>query len=320
MRCLFLLILLSLSIARPALADVPVVTVANLEFHSSFWLNLHHVLFGAAWARRPETGARRLTGALPAALPAPVSEDERTAWDAAVTYYEREMADRDLRTGRAMTAIKLALAAEDLASPSIDAPLRAVLERAAPIYKKHYWPEHDRANRQWIERTAQLLRTIEREIVTHHERVYGREWFPSPVRVDVVWVGRAYTTLNPVTHAVVSPVEVAALAEWARVEIVLHEVCHELILPTEKLLADALGKEFGDLWHAVQFYATGTILQNILRARGVEYSPYMYATGLFDRAWGRYRKAVEAAWGPYVREEITRAQAIERTAAALTGK
>ena len=28
---------------------------------------------------------------------------------------------------------------------------------------------------------------------------------------------------------------------WTGVEMVLHEVCHELILPTESLLAEALG-------------------------------------------------------------------------------
>ena len=40
--------------------------------------------------------------------------------------------------------------------------------------------------------------------------------------------------------------------------------------------------------------------------------------GLFDRAWPQYRKPLEDNWAPYVRGEITRAQAIERTLAALT--
>jgi hypothetical protein len=58
----------------------------------------------------------------------------------------------------------------------------------------------------------------------------------------------------------------------------------------------------------------------VLRARGIEYTPYMYSTGLVDRAWSRYRKPVEESWEPYVRGTITRDQAIERTIAALTAR
>jgi len=203
--------------------DPPVIAVANLEFHSAFWVNLHHVLFSAAWAKRPDTGGRRLIGPLPAPLAAPLSEEERAAWDAAVAYYDREIADRDLRGGIGMTSIKRALVAEDLAADAVGKGLRAVLERVAAIYRRHYWPEHDRANRDWIRATGDLLRSIERAIVQSHERLYARSWFTSPVRVDVVWAGRAYTTLNPVTHATVSPAEASGLTGWTGVEMVLHE-------------------------------------------------------------------------------------------------
>jgi hypothetical protein len=319
--CAVCLVLVGL--AGPLAANEPVSTVANLAFHSSFWLNLHHTLFAAALAQRPETGTRRLVGPLPSPLTGQLSQEERAAWDAAVRYYDRELADRDLRTGRGMTAIKLSLAAENLSADAIGSDLRAVLERAAAVYRRHFWPAHDRANRDWIRATSDLLRTIERDIITSHERLYGRLWFASPVRVDIVWVGRAYTTLNPVTHATVSPAEGSGLTGWTGVEMVLHEVCHELILTTETLLAEALGnrvKEHGGLWHVIQFYQTGAALQRILRARDIEYTPYMYSTGLFDRAWSQYRKPVEDSWAPYVRGEITRVQAIERLVAAITAR
>jgi len=109
------LLLLGLCVTRPAFADTPVAVVANLGFHSAFWINLHHTLYAAAWARRPDTGSRRLIGPMPAPLVAPVSDDERTAWDAAVDYYDRNVADRDLLTGQGMARMKVALAAEDLA-------------------------------------------------------------------------------------------------------------------------------------------------------------------------------------------------------------
>lgn len=319
----FLVGLMLFGLPGPSSADVPVAIVANLEFHSSFWVNLHHTLFAAAWAQRPETGARRLIGPLPAPLNGQLSRGERAAWDAAVAYYDRELADRDLRGGPGMTSIKHSLAAEALAADAIAPDLRAVLERAAPAYRRHFWPAHDRANRDWIRATSELLRTIEQDVVVSHERLYGRPWFVSPVRVDIVWAGRAYTTLNPVTHAPVSPGEGSGLTGWTGVEMVLHEVCHELILPTERLLTEALGdrgKEHGGLWHVIQFYQTGAALQRILRARGINYTPYMYSTGLFDRAWSHYRDPIENHWAPYVRGEITRAQAIERLVAAIAAR
>src|SRR5262245_2961072 len=81
--------------ALPSAADEPVVVVAKLEFHSAFWPNLHHVLYGAAWARRPKTGARRLMPDLPVSMPDTLSADERATWNDAVDYYERNLADRD---------------------------------------------------------------------------------------------------------------------------------------------------------------------------------------------------------------------------------
>jgi hypothetical protein len=309
-----------LLMAAPSAGDEPVVTVANLEFHSAFWVNLHHLLYGAAWARRPDTGARRWV--LPAPLSAGLSTEERSAWEATIDYYDRHVADRDLLTGSGMTRLRVALAAEDLASDAVGNELRTVLERAAPIYRRHFWPAHDRANRLWIQDTTERLRAIEREIVTAHERLFGRPWFAAPVRVDIVWMGRAYTSLNPMTLATVSPAE-SAVREWTGVEMVLHEVCHELILPVRDALNAALGddlKQHGGLWHVVQFYMTGTALAQILAARGISYTPYMYSTGLFDRAWGQYRKLIEEFWFAYVRGEITRTQAIERTIAALRSR
>jgi hypothetical protein len=254
-------------------------------------------------------------------LAAPLSEEERAAWDAAVAFYDRELADRDLRAGAGMTAIKQALAEDDLSAAAIGPKLRAILERAAPVYRRHFWPAHDRANRDWIRATHDLLRTIERDVIASHQHLYARPWFASPVRIDIVWVGRAYTTLNPMTHATVSPAEGAGLTGWTGLEMVLHEVSHELILQTEEELAKALGNraaEHGGLWHVIQFYQTGAALQRILRSRGIDYTPYMYSTGLFDRAWSHYRKPVEDHWGPYVRGEIARDQAIERLIAAVT--
>jgi len=198
-----------------------------------------------------------------------------------------------------------------------------VLESAAPVYRKHFWAAHDRANRAWIQQTVERTRTIAPEVIARLTKLYIVPWFAVPVRIDVVWVGNrqgAYATEGP-THATISSGD-ANSTGWTAVETVFHEISHTLIAPIEKQLASALGDRLRDhrvLWHVVQFYVTGQVMRDVLLARGIEYSPYMYSTGLFDRAWGQYRGVVEANWRPYVDGKVTLEIAIEGTAKALAG-
>ncbi|HET8698436.1 MAG TPA: hypothetical protein VFO94_13165, partial [Gammaproteobacteria bacterium] len=56
-----------------------------------------------------------------------------------------------------------------------------------------------------------------------------------------------------------------------------------------------------------------------LAARGIEYEPYLYKTGLFDRAWPMYRRVVESTLPDFVAGKTTReemAYALVRALAA----
>lgn len=306
-------------LAPPGAADAAVGDMASLRFYSSFWMNLHHTLFAAAWARRPGAGTlTALAGRLPVPLDAPLSAQERAAWDGAVAYYDREVASRDLLFGRGMEALKMAIVSGNLGSDAVGADLRAALEAAAPVYRKHYWPGQDGANVAWIEAAIARLRAIAPEVIPQLETLYRVTWFSSPVRVDVVWVGNrqgAYTTIGPPPHITISSGQ-QETSPWTAPEIVFHEASHLLVQPVRDALTRALGdrvNDHGQLWHVVQFYITGAVVQQVLRRRGVEYEPYLYSTGLFDRAWSRYRKVVEESWKPYVEGQSTLEQAIART-------
>jgi hypothetical protein len=324
------LILLSLAVVPPqsTTAPPPAASVAaeasQLRFCSDLWMNLHHSLYAAAWARRPEAGTlRALAGKLPSPLEAPFTPEERTAWHAAVDYYDRNIATRDLLFGEGMDAIKAALAAHDLSSPAIGKDLRDVLESAEPVYRRHFWPSHDRINREWIAATTEKVRTIAPETIARLEKLYATPWFSSAVRVDVVWVGNrqgAYTTTRP-PHVVISSGDPENTG-WTAVETVFHEVSHVLVRNISSALTRALGdrsREHGQLWHVVQFYLTGAAVQEVLRSRGIEYVPYLYSTGLLDRAWPKYKKPVEESWKPYFDGAITMDEAVARTVAALGG-
>ena len=216
-----------------------------------------------------------------------------------------------------------ALSAGTVDDAAVPAGLRAVLNAAAPVYRRCFWSAHDRANRAWIGAAVEKLRTVGPDVIRRLEALYGRPWLSSPVPVDVVWVGNrqgAYTHLAP-THVTISSGD-ADNGGWASVETVFHEVSHELVLPLQNALATGLGERARDhrtLWHVVQFYLTGSAVQQVLRGRGVDYQPYLYSTGLFERAWPQYRKAVEAAWQPFVDGKTTQDAAIAETVKMLGG-
>lgn len=313
--------------SAPVLQGTPerptrVTEVSQLEFHSSFWLNLHHTLYAAAWARRPEAGTLRArAGALPAPLDAPLSDEERQAWTTAVDFYDQELANRDLLFDGRLSRMKPFLARGDVSALEVGDDVRKVLRQAAPVYRKHYWPEHDKVNRAWIDATVNDIRQVAPEVIAKLERFYGVKWFDSPVRIDAVWIGNrqgAYTTTEPV-HAVIAS-GVPDHKGWNSVEIVFHEISHKLIYPLEADLAKALGdgiKQHRDLWHVVQFYLTGAAVQQTLRARKIEYTPYLYQ-GLIDRAWPQYRDVADKVWRLYADGVIDRDEAIRRSVALVS--
>src|SRR2546426_11650027 len=97
MKRLLIGVSLVLAASTPMAKDVSELALEQHPFrlYSAFWPNLHHVLWAEAWARRPSS-EKKLAGSLPEPLTANLNADERRAWEAAVSYYDRELADLHL--------------------------------------------------------------------------------------------------------------------------------------------------------------------------------------------------------------------------------
>src|SRR5215469_11634440 len=106
----------------------------EFDFHSGFWVNLHEFL------KREASG------------PGPATSDG-PAWRDAVEYYRREMLGLDELGDRAKALQWKLSEAEGADRPptGLEAELANALTKAAPIYRRARWAEHDRANRKWIE-------------------------------------------------------------------------------------------------------------------------------------------------------------------------
>jgi hypothetical protein len=308
--------------AQPA--NEVVASALSLEFHSAFWLNLHHVLYADAWARRNVPPLRSLAGALKKPLKGDLAPGERAAWERAVAYYDRELAAKDLLFDDAMSRIRLSMidASGSSAPAELTAEHQDVLNAAAPVYRKYWWPDHDRVNRAWIAAVLPRVQSLAPAVPDRIAALYGTPWFTTPVRVDVVYVANrqgAYTQLNPrPAHVTISSSD-PEHQDWMGAEVLFHETSHALVRPITEAFtreARAAGKDLGVMWHVALFYLTGEVVRQTLESRGISYSPYLYKTGLFERAWPQYKTAIETEWSRYVHGDATLDDAVKKTVAA----
>lgn len=299
--------------------------------HSAFWPNLHNVLYAAAWAARPVSG-EKAAGDLPEPLTGSLTDDERRHWTAAVAYYDQEIAD--LHMLFEMSAIRKATIAafDDLPAAGLASGQRDVLVAAAPVYRAHWWPAHDRANRAWVAEVMAKVESLRPEVPEKLARLCGTPWLTSELRVDVVRVGAregAFTSNDPPPGHITISSGNPHVQGWAAVEVLFHEAAHLLVAPMLQAFsaelkaqgkfstAGRLGARAIDVWHPALFYMTGEVVRQALASRGIAYEPYMYATDLVNRTWPHFRKPLETHWGAYVRGEVSRDEAIKRLVAEL---
>jgi len=311
------------------------------EFHSSFWTNLHHFLYQQARLKRPGESAPGKSSTASASAGEPVrtgslTPEEQGAWNGAVAYYEKNLADKDLLFNGDMINYKNRLAeletCADLSGrsvPGCDAGLppemARVLETAAPVYRAHWWPEQDRANRAWIAGVSPLVRQMGGDLAQQLAEVYQARWPTGKIRVDVAaYANRsgAYTTLDPmdVTLSSSDPGNQSA----SGFEVLFHEASHALAERVSNTIARECrerGKPIPrDLWHALLFYTTGEVVQRALKSSNAQagsYTPYAVREGLYTRGWSGYLLLLERFWQPYLDGKTDFDAAIARMVSSL---
>lgn len=160
-----ILVILALAL-QPGLpyASEVIAATERFELRSSPRVNLHHFL--VAWASA-EAG-QWPPYALPVAdrdyrLALP-GEGDWGAWDAAVAAYAAA-------NGRSVTFDAGLISLRDWAAgaapldqvPAADRRLAQALEAALPVYRRHWWPAHDRQNRAWAEAVTPLAAAVEND-------------------------------------------------------------------------------------------------------------------------------------------------------------
>jgi len=364
--CLGLLSLSAAFLCPPSLFALPQADsiygpLPVFELHSGFWLNLHHTLYQEA---RQQRGAPPVSGTTKAgksakptlqtapAAKTPLTAAEQRAWDEAVSYYAANYADKDLlfstelillknQLGDFETCDELSGTKKKTCDAGLPPKLTRILEAAAPVYRAHYWPADDRANRAWVKRVAPLV--TEQGVGLSHRLadIYQTRWPTEKIRVDVTRFANsagAYTTLDPlrVTISSTDPRNQDAAA----LEVLFHEASHGIAQPVEQaIVRECRQREKPiprDLWHALIFYTTGEVIKPILDAQpdpatgaaqnGADstaprdsspYTPYAKREGLYQRGWDSYLQLLTLYWQPYLDGKVTFDNAIAHIVSAL---
>ena len=308
----------------PSAQDASELAFAQSPFrvYSAFWPNLHHVLLAEALARRGSAGGGLATSLAEPAT-APLTADERRAWDDAVSYYDSKLAD--LHPLFEMGPIRKAMlaATAELPPGGLEPAHRQALAAAALVYRRHWWPSHDRANRAWIVDPMAKVASLSPGVPERLSSLYGTPWLTRNVRVDVVPIASregAFTAADPAPAHITISSGSPVVADWTAAEVLFHESSHPLAFPMIEAFAvesKAQGKNARDFWHVALFYMTGEVIRQALAARGITYEPYLYKTGLLDREWPQFKPLVETHWRAYVNGEMSREDAIRRIVASI---
>ncbi len=323
------------------------------EFHSGFWVNLHHFLYHEARLRlagRDASNAPAKAGTGPAlkqnlATPLTLSVSEQNQWDQAVNYYITHYAGADLQVNIDLVLLKDQLGdfedcveltgkKKKTCDAGLPGNIGTVLESVAGIYRKHWWPDHDRSNRRWVVRVSPLVREQGVGLSERLAEIYQAKWPKEKIRVEVVAYANAtgaYTTLDPlrVTICSTDPRNQGPEA----LEVLFHEASHEIALPVET----AIGRECRqrekpiprNLWHALIYYTTGEVLAPIMRGSAsspgssssqkppTSQVPDELREMLTQRGWDDYLQLLSRYWQPYLDGKVTFEDAIAHMVSAI---
>jgi phosphoglycolate phosphatase-like HAD superfamily hydrolase len=258
------------------------------EFHSGFWVNLHHFLYHEARARlaaKDASGNAAKTSG-PVLKPTPgatvtLTPAEQKTWDQVIAYYIANYAGKDLVVNIDLMLLKNQLGdfedcdellgkKKSRCDAGLPGNIGPMLEAAAPIYRAHWWADQDRANRRWVARVAPLVREQGVGLSERLADIYQAQWPREKIRVDVSAYANsagAYTTLDPlrVTIASTDPRNQGSEA----LEVLFHEASHGIAQPVEAAISRECKQRDKpiprNLWHALIIYTTGEVLGPVFK-------------------------------------------------------
>ena len=243
-----------------------------------------------------------------------LDEGEQRMWRGAVSFYATGPSTKDALFDGDMVTLGRTLAAAGnraaLDSVGLDPKIVDTLRRAAPVYRKAWWPRHEAGNRAYISRLQSLLGQHGDAVRAYITRAYGQKWPPSGFRIQVSsyanWAGAFSTSAGLIVVSSLDPTAEGLKA----LESVFHEAMHQwddviaAILIAEGRRQRAIVPD--DLSHAMIFFTAGEAVRSVSPG----YVSMAEAEGIWARGMGSLKPALEAAWQPYLAGLGSREEAV----------
>ncbi|OJJ18027.1 hypothetical protein BKI52_29695 [marine bacterium AO1-C] len=252
-------------------------------FHSNFWINMHHFLYQQAKNKRVAQKYAQPEREILKKLPFVMKKN----YDDAIAYYQQNIIKKYFFNDELLTirnALIMNKSQSKLKGKQFNRSLKQVLNNFAPVYRKHFWKMHHRANQKIIKRYLSTIQKFENEVFELLGKWAQNPWKKGKVRVDITkfanWAG-AYTTTNP-TIVTLSSVDERHKGGLFT-EILFHEPCHSIISSRRYAVANAInevvkvsGKKAPRIfWHLVLFYFSGKAIQMQYKKMGQPHKLYM---------------------------------------------
>ena len=300
------------------------------RFHVDFWPNLNEVLLHEALVPRPGWEGPKSLANRHVVQADTLTSSEATQWREALAHYDAHFTTNNLfdHFVNAMPAlVGVGPSAIPPTTTDFDEEWRGRLLAAAPIYRAHFWPAHERRDRAYIAVMSPLIAAHGAWFANRIVAVYGLPLPTEPIDVEVTpvvppfggftWGEPPYAPPNAAMITLSS--EDASYAGDTGIEMLFHEVSHLIVGRVEHGLeasAKRQGRKLNPrVWHDVIFYTAGHLARERL---GPAYVPFA------ERPSSQLFKendpaliVLKRAWQPYLDGRVTMDAAIDAVAASF---
>lgn len=269
----------------------PIVTTPYFEFYNNYWINLHHFFYKMSKEAEKSSFEEVFEGDFLAKLQPDQLEDLKEG----IRYYQENLIDKNLLFNNQMYNLKRWLIQfpeqSNLPNGAFNEELINTLNKLKPIYTSHFWSAHSQQNQAIIKEKLKWIKKFEHPFFSSMTKLSKNNLPEGKIRIDLSyhsnWAG-AYTSIQGGVHAVVASNQGKLKGDW--VEIIFHEPTHALIDVEQGAVAAAIAKVSQQLevrppqrlWHAILFYLSGRIVQDLFNREGVEYQLMMFRKGIFE--------------------------------------